>query len=76
MSKFVFKGKPEEEIKIGDSISLRLKTPFGTVLTSRIIDESYLNLLVEQGIVIELPDTPEQEENMNMFHVIEHLANR
>lgn len=76
MSKFVLKGKPEEEVKVGDTMSIRLKTPFGTVLTSKIIDDSYLNVLIEQGIVIELPDTPEQEENMNMFHVIEHLAKR
>lgn len=76
MSKFVLKGKPEEEVKIGDSMSIRLKTPFGTVLTSRIVDESYLNVLVEQGIVVEIPDTLEQEEEMTIFHVIEHLAKR
>ena len=76
MSKFVLKGKPEEEVKIGDSMSIRLKTPFGTVLTSRIVDESYLNVLVEQGIVVEIPDTLEQEEEMTIFHIIEHLAKR
>lgn len=76
MSKFVLKGKPEEEVKIGDSMSIRLKTPFGTVLTSRIIDESYLNVLVKQGIVIEIPGILEQEEEMTMFHIIEHLAKR
>ena len=76
MSKFVLKGKPEEEVKIGDSMSIRLKTPFGTVLTSRIVDESYLNVLVEQGIVVEIPDTLEQEEEITIFHVIEHLAKR
>lgn len=76
MSKFVLKGKPEEEVKVGDSLSIRLKTSFGTVLTSRIIDESYLNVLVEQGIVIEIPDIPKQEEEMTMFHIIEHLAKR
>ncbi len=76
MSKFVLKGKPEEEVKIGDSMSICLKTPFGTVLTSRIVDENYLNVLVEQGIVVEIPDTLEQEEEMTIFHVIEHLAKR
>lgn len=76
MSRFVLKGKPEEEVKVGDTMSIRLKTPFGTVLTSKIIDDSYLNVLIEQGIVVEIPDTLEQEEEMTMFHLIEHLANR
>lgn len=75
MSKFVLKGKPEEEIKVGDSLTVRIITQLGTVMTSRTIDEQYLKELIRDGIVVEVSEDPIKEE-INLFYVIEHLAKR
>lgn len=75
MSKFVLKGKPEEEVKVGDSLTARISTQFGTIMTSRIIDEQYLKELVRNGIVIEVSEDPTKKE-IDLFYIIEHLAKR
>ena len=74
MSKFVFKERPEEEIKLGDTITMVFKTQFGTLETTRTVDQRYLKELVEYGIVKEVSESSEEE--MNIFHLIAHLAKR
>lgn len=74
MSKFVFKERPEEEIKLGDTITMVFKTQFGTLETTRTVDQKYLKELIEYGIVKEVSESSEEE--MNIFHVICHLAER
>ena len=76
MSKFVLKGKSDEEIKLGDTMTIRFKTEFGTVESVRTIDEKYLKDLINDGIVIEVEDSTEKESEMNIFHIIIHLAKR
>lgn len=75
MSKFVFKAKQDEEIKIGDSITMRLKTDFGIIETARTVTKEFLKELVDAGVVIEKDDSNAESE-MNIFHVICHLAER
>lgn len=76
MSKFVLKGKPEEEIKLGDTMTIRFKTQFGILETVRVIDEKYLKGLIDNGIVIEVDDSADKESGMDIFHIIVHLAKR
>lgn len=75
MSKFVLKGKPEEEVKLGDTMTIRLKTQFGILETERVINEKHLKELIDAGIVIEVDDSVEKE-SMDIFHIIAHLAKR
>lgn len=74
MSKFVFKERPEEEVKLGDTITMVFKTQFGTLESTRTVDQKYLKELVEYGIVKEVSESSEKE--MNIFHLIAHLAKR
>ena len=74
MSKFVFKERPEEEVKLGDTITMVFKTQFGTLETTRTVDQKYLKELIEYGIVKEVSES--SEEDMNIFHLIAHLAKR
>lgn len=76
MSKFVLKNDPQQEVKIGDSITATRKTEFGVLTITRTVTEDVLKELIESGVVIELNNDPKKEEVMNMFHVISHLAKR
>lgn len=76
MSKFVFKKKPDEEIKIGDSMTMRLKTNFGIIETTRTVTKEFLKELVDAGIVIEKECSNDAESEMNIFHAVCHLAER
>lgn len=76
MSKFVLKGKPEEEIKLGDTMTIRFKTQFSILETVRVIDEKYLKDLIDDGIVIEVDNSADKESGMDIFHIIVHLAKR
>ena len=76
MSKFVFKTKPDREIKVGDSMTMRLKTDFGIIETMKTVDEEFLKELVDAGVVIEKECSNDAESEMNIFHVICHLAER
>lgn len=74
MSKFVFKAKPDKEIKIGDSMTMRLKTEFGIIETTKTVTEEFLKELIDAGLVIEKESS--NDEVMDIFDVICHLAER
>lgn len=76
MSKFVLKNDPQQEVKIGDSITATRKTEFEVLTITRTITEDVLKELIESGVVIELNNDPKKEEVMDIFHVISHLAKR
>lgn len=75
MSKFVLKDNPQEEVRIGDSITIARKTNFGQLTITRTIDENVLQELIEHGIVIKVDDDP-KEQAFDIMDLIEHLAKR
>lgn len=75
MSKFVLKNDPQQEVRIGDSITATRKSEFETLTITKIVTEDVLNELIKSGVVIEV-DSENNEEEMNIFHVITHLAKR
>lgn len=75
MSKFVLKNDPQQEVRIGDSITATRKSESGILTITRTITEDVLNELIKSGVVIEV-DSENGEEEMNIFHVIAHLAKR
>lgn len=75
MSKFVLKNDPQQEVRIGDSITATRKSESGILTITRTITEDVLNELIKSGVVIKV-DSENGEEEMNIFHVIAHLAKR
>ena len=75
MSKFVLKDNPQEEVRIGDSITATRKTEFGQLTITRTINEDVLQELVEHGVVIKVDESP-KEQALDIMNVIEHLAKR
>lgn len=75
MSKFVLKDNPQEEVRIGDSITATRKTEYGQLTITRTIDEDVLQELIEHGVVIKVDDNP-KEQTLDIMDLIEHLAKR
>lgn len=75
MSKFVLKDNPQEEVRIGDSITATRKTKYGQLTITRTIDENVLQELVEHGVVIKVDNDP-KEQTLGIMDLIEHLAKR
>ena len=77
MSKFVLKNDPQQEVRIGDLITATRKSESGilTITRTATVTEDVLNELIKSGVVIEV-DSENNEEEMNIFHVIAHLAKR
>lgn len=75
MSKFVLKDNPQEEVRIGDSITATRKTEYGQLTITRTINEDVLQELVEHGVVIKVDNNP-KEQALGIMDLIEHLAKR
>lgn len=73
MSKFVLKSNPQEEVRIGDSITATCNTDFGQLKITRTIDEFVLQELVKQGVVVKTEDV---EMTLDIMDLIQHLAKR
>ena len=73
MSKFVLKSNPQEEVRIGDSITATCNTDFGQLKITRTVDEFVLQELVKQGVVVK---TEEVEMTLDIMDLIQHLAKR
>ncbi len=73
MSKFVLKSNPQEEVRIGDSITATCNTDFGQLKITRTIDEFVLQELIKQGVVVK---TEEIEMALDIMDLIQHLAKR
>lgn len=76
MSKFVLKNDPQQEVKIGDSITITRRSENESLTIIKTITEDVLDELIESGLVIEVNSESGNGEETNMFHVISHLAKR
>lgn len=73
MSKFVLKSNPQEEVRIGDSITATRETDFGQLTITRTIDEFVLQELVKQGVVVKIEDSGMA---LDIMDLIQNLAKR
>lgn len=77
MSKFVLKSDPQQEVRIGDTITATRKTEFGTITVTREVTNDVIKELMASGVIIEIDSGPKSENTeMSVYDVICHLAKR
>lgn len=72
MKKFVLKGNPNEEIKLGDTITAKFNSPFGSYVMTTTVTEPILKNLILEGII----EIQESEPVITVDYLVKHLAHR
>ena len=73
MSKYVLKNNPNEEVNLGDEITISARVPNGTLTIVRTIDKEYLEELIKDGIVVA---TETKRPSISIDSLVVHLASR
>lgn len=74
MKRFVLKSNPKEEVKIGDTITIVTKSPFGNLNITSNVTDFFFKYLIDNGVVVEIEDRA--TTNITIDSLVRNLATR